>query len=44
MRKTLFAMLGLVALGLWVLPAIAAPVSGGLVADGGARDPADFLR
>jgi hypothetical protein len=34
MRKTLFAMLGLVALGLWAVPSIAAPVSGGLVVDG----------
>jgi len=34
MRKTLFAMLGLVALGLWALPAVAAPVAGGQVVDG----------
>jgi FlgD Ig-like domain len=34
MRKTLFAMLGLVALGLWALPAVAAPLSSGLVVDG----------
>jgi hypothetical protein len=34
MRKTLFAMLGLVALGLWALPAVAAPVTSGVVADG----------
>lgn len=34
MRKTLFAMLGLVALGLWALPAAALPTPGGFVADG----------
>ena len=34
MRKTLFAMLGLVALGLWAIPAVAAPVTSGAVADG----------
>jgi hypothetical protein len=34
MRKILFAMLGLVAIGVWALPAAAAPTSGGLVTDG----------
>ncbi len=37
MRKTLFAMLGLVAIGLWAMPAVSAPTSGGLVADGPAK-------
>ncbi len=37
MRKTLFAMLGLVAIGLWALPAVAAPTAGGLVQDGPAK-------
>jgi len=30
MRKTLFAMLGLVALGLWAIPAVAAPLTSGV--------------
>ena len=33
MRKTLFAMLGLVVLGLWARPVVAAPLSSGLVGD-----------
>jgi hypothetical protein len=37
MRKILFAMLGLVAIGLWALPAAALPTSGGLVVDGPAK-------
>jgi len=37
MRKTLFAMLGLVALGLWAMPAVAVPTSGGLVVDAPAK-------
>ena len=35
MRKTLFAMLGLVAIGLWAIPVAAAP--SGLVSDGPAK-------
>jgi len=34
MRKTLFALLGIVAVGLWALPAFAAPAPGGLPSDG----------
>ncbi|HYR68349.1 MAG TPA: hypothetical protein VER77_00565, partial [Candidatus Dormibacteraeota bacterium] len=37
MRKILFAMLGLVAIGLWALPAMALPTSGGVVVDGPAK-------
>ena len=37
MRKTLCAMLGLVAIGLWALPALALPTAGGLVVDGPAK-------
>jgi hypothetical protein len=34
MRKTLFALLGIVAVGLWALPAFSAPAPGGLPSDG----------
>src|SRR6185295_19784437 len=34
MRKILFAMLGLVAIGMWALPAFALPGSGGVAVDG----------
>ncbi len=34
MRKTLFALLGLVAIGMWALPAAAMPTTGGVVMDG----------
>jgi len=37
MRKILVAMLGLVAIGLWALPAMALPGSGGAVVDGPAK-------
>jgi hypothetical protein len=37
MRKILFAMLGLVAIGMWALPAMALPTSGGVVVDGPAK-------
>jgi hypothetical protein len=38
MRKTLFAMLGLAAIGVWALPALAAPIAGGQqAADGPAK-------
>ena len=33
MRKTLFAMLGLVAIAMWALPALAIPTAGGVVPD-----------
>jgi hypothetical protein len=39
MRKTLFAMLGLVAIAMWALPALALPGAGGLVVDGPKVDP-----
>src|SRR6266705_316015 len=37
MRKILFAMLGLVAIGMWALPAMALPTSGGVAVDGPAK-------
>jgi len=37
MRKILFAMLGLVAIGLWAMPAAAVPTSGGVAVDGPAK-------
>ena len=37
MRKTLFAMLGLVAIAMWALPALAIPTAGGVVPDAPAK-------
>jgi hypothetical protein len=37
MRKTLFAMLGLVAIAMWALPALAVPTTGGVVPDAPAK-------
>ena len=37
MRKTLIAMLGLVVIGMWALPAVAVPTAGGVAVDGPAK-------